>query len=108
MRRLPRNTSSAVSHFRSGRFGHAFTFDTGSSIGEIIGHSKVSALEFLFHLLRLRPLRLSTLLAFGSNDHSVLQLPETTPVLSSTKVSIPVYSHVEYPDLILCRGSVQV
>ena len=34
------------------RFGHAFMMDSGSSTGEIIGHSKVRMLRLLHHKAR--------------------------------------------------------
>ena len=60
------------------RFGHAFMMDTGSSTGEIIGHSKVSRAKSSSSGTECKRLRRSsTPSVSGNNDPSVLLLPRT-------------------------------
>ncbi len=61
------------------KFGHAFMMDTGSSTGEIIGHSKVCCIDNYERVLTFP--RLSMLFPSAINDHLEL-LPLRTTILS--------------------------
>ena len=56
------------------RFGHAFMMDTGSSTGDIIGHSKVSCCSNMIivsNTYRIALIRQLMPLAFANNAHTV-------------------------------------
>ncbi len=64
------------------RFGHAFVMDTGSSTGEIIGHSKVCWIDNYERVLTVP--RLSMLFPFVINDDLELLPLQTTTSSYST------------------------
>ncbi len=65
------------------RFGHAFMMDTGSSTGEIIGHSKVCWIDNYERVLTFP--RLSMLFPSVINDHLELLPLRTTTSSYSTR-----------------------
>ena len=64
-------------HLWQGRFGHAFMMDTGSSTGEITGHSKVRPTRFVDISGVLTTCRLSMRSRFDIRDLTELLLRET-------------------------------